>query len=335
MLNAQPIARETPLCSLPNIGHHPHLVGGGVVSPRLITVDAVISRKVERIVDGQFHALVGNGFASNGTRSSIVNKADPLRTAVSGLVVYFPCIQHTITCRAAVVAVVQAEGHETSSCRAPVGFAEANGIAEHHAGRTSPSTCSVGTILTVCTVTHVDGFIDFVNGKIAIAVVINTDMKAHATFDTNFAGVINEGLDQSGISIRAVDPVRSVRSIRSVHTVEAVGPVQAIKPISPGFALLALLSLSTVGTIDTVAHAPREGNHQHGNDHREQHMGARHELTSFSAHITLFTMFCPSIEAHHADFPDPAENDILRKEVLCFLVPALIDINTSCVASLS
>ena len=133
VLNGKQIAGETALSPLTDVGHHPHLVGGGVVAPEFVAVDAVVRCEVQGVLNADAHALVGHGFAPRRPRSCIVDEADPLVTAVGGLVVNFTGFQHTVSGGSSVVTVVQTEGHESTARWTTVGFTETDGIAEHHA----------------------------------------------------------------------------------------------------------------------------------------------------------------------------------------------------------
>ena len=131
VLNAQPITRETAQSAGTDIGHHPHLIRGGVVGPQLFAVNTIVGAKVKGVFDGQFHALVGGGFAPIFARQRIGDHPKALSAAVGCLVVNFTGFKHAITSRTAVVTVVKTEGEQTASSRTAVGFAQPYGITQH------------------------------------------------------------------------------------------------------------------------------------------------------------------------------------------------------------
>ncbi len=262
MLNGEQIPGETALGPLTDIGHHPHFLGRGVVAPEFVAVDAVVRCEVQGVLDADAHALIGDGLAPRCPRSCIANEADPLVTAVGGLVVNFTGFQHAVAGRSAVVTVVQTEGHETPARRTTVGFAEADGIAEHHArcatAGAATARTSVGAVLAVCTVAHVHGFVDLVDGKVGVAVVIDANMESDATIDAKLAGVLDEGLNEGGLAVHTVrsvatvcaistvGAVRTIGSVQPVHAIETVGAVLAREALRPCLAGSAVVSINAV-----------------------------------------------------------------------------------------
>ena len=209
VLDGQQITGETASGPLTDVGDHPHLVCGGVVTPQLVAVDAVIGSEIEGVLYADLHSLVRHWFTTDGPRTSIVDEADPLFTAVRGLVVNFTGFEETVPRRSTVVAVIQTKRHQSPTSRTSVGFAEANGIAEHHFRCAS----ALRSILTVGAVAHIDGFIDFSGGQKGVMIVIDAHLEANATTGAHLAWMLDEGSNEGALAVHAIGPVGAISPI--------------------------------------------------------------------------------------------------------------------------
>ena len=263
VLNAQPISGETAQSAGTDIGHHPHLIGGGVVGPQLFTVNTIVGAKVEGVFNGQFHALVGGGFASVLTGERIGDHPKALSAAVGCLVVNFTGFKHAITCRTALVSVVKTEGKQTTSSRTAVGFAQPYGITQHGGGGPAPAAAvavaparasvAIGSVLPVGSIANIGGLINFINGQVAVVIVVNTHVQTKAPFLTMLAGIVGEGLNKGRCPVGSVGAVESVDTIGAI---EPVQPVHAVGAVEALHSLLALWAFWSFRAIHAIAHAP-------------------------------------------------------------------------------
>ena len=147
-------------------------------------------------------------------------------------------------------------------------------------------------VLAVCTVAHVHGFVDFIDGKVSVAVVIDADMEANATIDAKLARVLDEGLNEGGLAVHTVRSVATVGAISTVRSVSTIGPVHAVHAIKAVGAVLAREALrpclagSTVVSINAVADAASQ-RHERNEEGEKHRSGSVHGEASPCGMITM------------------------------------------------